>query len=380
MPVKLKWPWLGVAIPCFLIAFIGYTSHYFILSNFASSKQQILFEFPLSMTWISYALAIYVKAGSPPAEFRPRKEQWTHYCKICKNYKPERSHHCKSCGKCILLMDHHCPWTMNCVGYRNFPHFMRFLLWVITTTAYLQFMLTKRVLQLWRLRHTRIFIHKSELCFLVTNILLNAFVCFSISMLLIRCIKNQLLEGRTQIESWEMERIENLFNRRRLLPQLIENLNRMFPDQKHSTESKSHDLASNKILQVEDVVNFPYDLGFMANVESLMGPKHTWLLPWGGPSGSGCHFETNDLAIYEPDAPLEDRLMALPWPPDGGRQMSKHQNQVDSNVSIHNSRGEAVLKKRPLDTAANSNRRTWQNDWGETLADFGVDVDADAEL
>ncbi len=127
MPVKLKWPWLGIAIPSFLIASIGYCAHYFILLNFLSLRKQLWYQFCQTMIWLSYYLAIYTPPGKPPTNFKPSKNEWKVYCKKCKCYKPERSHHCKTCNQCVLMMDHHCPWTMNCVGYNNFPHFIRFL-------------------------------------------------------------------------------------------------------------------------------------------------------------------------------------------------------------------------------------------------------------
>ncbi|SCU91149.1 LAFA_0F02124g1_1 [Lachancea sp. 'fantastica'] len=377
MPIKLKWPWLGIAIPSFLISYIGYTSHYFILSNFASQRQQLTFQFSLSMVWVSYILAIYVNPGNPPKGFSPNKQQWTHFCKICNNYKPERSHHCKTCGKCILMMDHHCPWTMNCVGYRNFPHFIKFLVWIIVTALFLEYLLIKRVVSHWQARNERIFVHPAELWFLVVNLLLNSFICLSISLLLARCANNQLLDGMTQIEKWEMERIENLFYRKRLLPQLIDNLKIIFGEQS-STEASNQNLLSKKRLRLEEVVNFPYDLGISANLKTCMGPLKTWILPWASPSGSGCIFEVNDLALYEPDAALEDKLMALPWPPDGGRQICTGTPKSSPGVPIHTSRGETVLKKRIPDATPSSSGKYWQNEWGESLADFGVDVDAEA--
>ncbi|CEP63390.1 palmitoyltransferase PFA4 LALA0_S08e01354g [Lachancea lanzarotensis] len=377
MPIKLKWPWLGIAIPCFLIGHIGYTSHYFILSNFASLQQQLSFQFALSMVWIAYVLAIYTSPGNPPRELAPKKQQWAHFCKICNNYKPERSHHCKTCGKCILMMDHHCPWTMNCVGYRNFPHFMRFLVWVIITAFFLEFLFVKRIFHLWQMRNQRIFVHTSELWFLVVNLVLNAFICLSITMLFARCTQNQLLDGMTQIESWEMERIENLFYRKRLLPQMIDILEKTF-GQDSCTDASVQNLMSNKRLRLEEVVNFPYDLGLLANFRAYLGPLKTWMLPWGVPGGSGCSFEVNELTVYEADAALEDKLMALPWPPDGGRQGRTDSSDKSLGVPIHNSRGETVLKKRIPDATPSSSRKNWQNEWGESLADFGVDVDAES--
>ncbi|KAI7888111.1 DHHC palmitoyltransferase-domain-containing protein, partial [Mucor mucedo] len=59
------------------------------------------------------------------------------FCKTCNNYKPPRTHHCSSCNQCILKMDHHCPWVNNCVGFANYCHFFRFLVYVDLCTIYL---------------------------------------------------------------------------------------------------------------------------------------------------------------------------------------------------------------------------------------------------
>ncbi|SCU79514.1 LANO_0A06524g1_1 [Lachancea nothofagi CBS 11611] len=376
MPVKLKWPWLGIAIPSFLVSYIGYTSHFFILSNYIGRRRLLAFQLALSMIWISYVLAIKSNPGKPPSNFSPREGQWRNYCRRCNNFKPERTHHCKTCDQCVLVMDHHCPWTMNCVGHRNFAHFMRFLFWVIFTTSYLGVMLGQRILDHWHLRNSHAFVHTTELCFLAINTPLNAFVWLTMIMLFVRCVNNQILNGMTQIESWEMERIENLLHRRRLIPQLLVNLREFYPNSELTGDDDKHRLNDGRKLPVEDIVCFPYDLTVSTNACTFMGPFYSWLLPWGQPAGDGVNFETNEIATYEPESPLEDRFMSLPWPPDGGRQKSENVNLETASIAIHSSRGEAVLKKRPLPPRLSSQRKEWQNEWGESLADFGVDVDA----
>ena len=374
--MKLKWPWLGIAIPSSLIAFIGYGSHYFILGNFLSLGQQVWFQICLSMIWISYALAIFTNPGKPPTGFQPLPHQWKNICQKCKTYKPERTHHCKTCDQCVLVMDHHCPWTMNCVGHNNFPHFVRFLVWVIITTSYLGFMLWKRIFMHWQLRHTRIYVQKIELVFIFINTPLNAFVWLTIILLLLRCSKNQFLCGMTQIERWEWERIENQFNNGRLIPQLLENLAEIYGDDiLNSPNAKK--LINARDLQLEEIVNFPYDLNIVANTRHAIGNLLTCILPWSSPVGNGLKFTKNDLSSYDTCHTIEDKLLSLPWPPDGGRQQPTGDSQVSSRIEMHSSRGEPVLRKRLRDPRINMQRTEWYNDWGENLSDFGVDVESE---
>ena len=111
---------------------LSYGSHYFILRHHLTiMKQQLIYEFYVTMIWISYLLAIYTNPGRVPKNYKPslasstrieqteddsdglglesredetliREEpisgdrcEWIRYCKKCNNYKPPRSHHCK---------------------------------------------------------------------------------------------------------------------------------------------------------------------------------------------------------------------------------------------------------------------------------------------
>lgn len=79
------------------------------------------------------------------------------YCKQCKHYKPPRAHHCRYCRRCVLKMDHHCPWIANCVGYDNYGHFVRFVLYVDIACGYALGLLGWRVsMILDDIRHFRV--------------------------------------------------------------------------------------------------------------------------------------------------------------------------------------------------------------------------------
>lgn len=382
MPVKLKWPWLGIAIPSFLISFIGYNAHYFILSNFLSKEKQVFFQFSLSMIWLSYYLAIYTNPGKPP-HLSTQGVKNEKYCRKCKNFKPERAHHCKTCNQCVLMMDHHCPWTMNCVGYFNFPHFIRFLFWIIVTTGFLFIQLCIRIKHIWDHRFLRSATFKvttkKELIFLTILTPMDVFVLFTITILLIRCIKNQILDGMTQIESWELERLENMYYKRnsKLLTALIEQVWIKYPEE-HTLQRQQEmdqllERKNKHKLRFMTVINFPYDNGFMSNISTALGSSPLiWLWPWGAPQGDGMQFTLNEFSIYEKDSPLEDIILSLPWPPDGGRQgVSKNGQQVET-LQIG---GEFAIRTNI--TAAHA-RNSWKNEWGEELRDFGVDIEAES--
>lgn len=375
MAIKLKNRWLGVAIPAFLVALIGYGSHYFILSNFLSWNEQIFYQTCQTMIWVSYYLAIYTNPGTPPKDFKPSAEEWHNYCKKCRVYKPERAHHCKTCNQCVLAMDHHCPWTLNCVGHSNFPHFMRFLFWVIFSTAYLLFLLIGRIYLLWSIRHTA-FHHRStsEIIFICIMTPMDAFVLLTVSSLLGRCIYNQCLHGMTQIESWEMDRIQSLHYKNRLLAQVIDRLVERRPEILPAKQHEINKLLSKRYVNQEDFTNFPYDVNPWTNINNAMGPWYLWLWPWSKPPTIGTSFAKNELFFYDPNSSIEDMLMSLPWPPDG---LTHHSRALGSGSSIETivSGGEQVIRDKSVDLRDRLGRNSWYNDWGEDLSDFGVDTE-----
>lgn len=368
MAVQFKHPWIGVGIPAFLILFLHISTSFVMYYDITYSKTTLLyFEISAVLLYVSYILAIIIPAGSPPTdyelpaqEFNQPQTMWRKYCVKCKRYKPERTHHCKKCGKCILRMDHHCPWTNNCIGYNNLAHFMRFLFWILVTTSFGFVYYFKKLLHIYQIRNMPAYLVSTSLLSLyIINMLLVSFIILSILILFIRTI-GSILFNQTMIESWEWDRLQDNFFTENLWKKVRENYSKLYPEKPDPIpELKSWKvnyriLKKNTLIPLdftfEDLV-FPYDLGSAYdNLVDTLGPIYTWLYPLGGPSGDGIHFVKDKLQ--------EDQLK-LPFPMDG--------SNVDPEGAV-----------TTLDDDKELIMKSWANYLGETLDDFGVDLDTES--
>ncbi|CAI8494255.1 unnamed protein product [Hanseniaspora opuntiae] len=332
-------PWFGIAIPCAIIGFLGYGSQLMIFNKYPlEENQRKIFNLELFALWISYYLAIITPPGSPDKETNVQQNNrykiWNNYCEKCMCQKPERTHHCKTCNVCVLAMDHHCPWTMNCVGLYNFAPFMRFLFCILLSTSTLLWYLGKQWSMLYKLRNSySLSLQYLDVAVLLIMSVLDFLVLFSIGALFFRCVNNEFLRGMTQIETWEMDRIETLALNDKLMPLLLMNVSSVFNVDISKNEQWAvvyyNLLKKSKRWFANDYVSFPYDNGFFENISTFMGPLYSWFIPWGKSSvNPSIGFPKNDVAkieIEEETLPIDDNhlidlVLSLPWPPDGLKQ------------------------------------------------------------
>ncbi|CAN3372880.1 palmitoyltransferase Pfa4p [Diutina rugosa] len=371
MTAQLPWPLLGVVIPVIIIAFLGYGSHYILWYN-EPKEVQWLHELCLHTIWLTYALAIFTDPGEPPKDFHPQRGEWKRYCQSCKRFKPPRTHHCKTCKRCVLAMDHHCPWTYNCVGHNNLPQFLRFLVAVIVGTSNLAYLLWGRLKTIYDMRNEPAYLtSKWNIFWVLIFTLVNIAVLASITLLYIRCLLN-VLAGKTQIEVWEWDRVESQLLSERFWIQVRKNYRKLYGKELPKLEScrfppKPDDNDIVPINFTIDDLIFPYDYGYIKNVYYSCGGMWTWLWPWGGSPLNGCQWPRSDNC--------EDDQLNLPWPPDGGHQdhVATNDKSVES-VDLSIPQNVALVKKR-LDPRFSASRRVWINDQGESLRDYGVDMD-----
>ncbi|KAG2218144.1 hypothetical protein INT45_007847 [Circinella minor] len=247
-----------------LTTFIAYTSQIFVLWNFlgGATLSTLLILIPLNvfiiMIYINYSLVCLTDPGVVPEV--KRSTHAPRFCKTCNNYKPPRTHHCSSCGRCVLKMDHHCPWINNCVGFQNYGHFIRFIVYVETSSIYLFILLSLRLAQIiHQMNSYNVYPSNTEAAFLSINLILSAATIITVGILSgyhVYC----LTTNTTTIEGWEK-----------------------------GTALTFKSLKNNKTTTFSSV-KYPYNLGFYQNICAVLGSQPIlWFWPQ-QVKGDGLHF------------------------------------------------------------------------------------------
>ncbi|RXK41009.1 palmitoyltransferase PFA4 [Tremella mesenterica] len=258
---------------CTLISFISFSSQIFVIWPWYGStisldllKLLIPFNFFVFMVFWNYRLCVITSPGGVPPGWRPnigqmdgmevkRGSHAPRYCKTCEHYKPPRAHHCRQCRTCVV---NHCPWIANCVGFHNQGHFIRFLIWVDIATSYHLAMIVFRVMDLVRSYYEEPSV--KDMLFMIFNFAACVPVWLCVGMFSLYHL--YLAAGNsTTIEGWEKDKVATLVRR-------------------------------GKIREIK----YPYNLGFMRNLESVLGPNPLlWIWPQ-KMQGDGLSFPVNPAA------------------------------------------------------------------------------------
>ncbi|RLV92922.1 Palmitoyltransferase PFA4 [Spathaspora sp. JA1] len=300
-------------------------------------------------------------------------------------------------------MDHHCPWTYNCVGYGNMPHFVRFLAWTFWTTSYLFVLLCQRIYSYYEQSDLPIYlISKTEMIAVIFLTPLDFFIVFSQLILLIR-VFSHIFKGMTQIEIWEWERIDSQFYSEHLWASIRDNYLNLhgkempklvswsgssatmvrqlaeIEEEQEEDEQEQYDIIDGEPSQEDSLIPeqftmddmvFPYDFGFWKNLTNTLGSPWMWILPFSGPNSNGVVPEKSQEYI-------EEDQLNLPWPPDGGSREYVVKNEIDYD-KLKQIRNYQEIRKR-LDPRLNMSRNEWMDNTGSKLDDFGVDLEVEQE-
>ncbi|GAA5892632.1 hypothetical protein JCM5296_006180 [Sporobolomyces johnsonii] len=271
-----------------LISFIGFTSqlcivlpsYHYDYTNPELLKLLLPFNTLLFLLFWNYALCVRTDPGQVPRGWEPDLREMEsgevevkkltggpRYCRTCRAYKPPRAHHCRQCKRCVLKMDHHCPWVNNCVGHHNYGHFVRFLFYVDVACSYHLWMVTKRAFGLSAFS-------RAPSMFQVVMLILNYTACVPVIIAVgVFSLFHywSVLTNTTTIEGWEKDKAASLKRR-------------------------------GKIREYR----YPYHLGYLANIQDVLGRNPLfWCWPQRAP-GTGLK--------YRVGAGVDPREQNL-WPP-----------------------------------------------------------------
>ncbi|KAF2234516.1 zf-DHHC-domain-containing protein [Viridothelium virens] len=424
---------LAVPAVLSLIAFLAYSSQLLFLQlepGPLDRRQSLIFNALVGCLLICYMRACRTDPGRVPEGWQPRvktskqaddnKHESTRetpksipqrWCRKCEAPKPPRAHHCRLCQRCILKMDHHCPWTLNCVSHRVFPHFIRFLFYAVAAMTCLGYFLYLRAALIFQSRNLPSYLGPSVLQLThLFLLLLTTFLTWTALTILLLRTAYSLFTNTTTIESWELERHATLLHRARHFGGVLDG-----PDGQRIPIRKQE---------------FPYDIGIWRNCVQGMGAANplAWFWPFAASPSveSGLEFEVNGFesedAVWPPPDP--DR-MARGWPRpweegrsafvhgDEGVDVEAFRRRQEQDIKRWRRDGEGVVRRKPFVERLEASVRweqdgdgdgeegeqsedsdedeverrpvavnvrgeeSWKNSEGESLADFGLDEDAE---
>lgn len=289
-------------------------------------------------------------------------------------------------------MDHHCPWTKNCVSLTTFPHFLRFLVYTNLSLWYLGYLLFLRFAVLWEHRLLPAYLGPSLAGLISLSIwsLVCFFTSLALGIMLATTLKSWIF-NQTMIEGWEVERHEEIADR----------------NGRDWWDVVGPDGEKMRFEKLE----FPYDIGFFANMAQAMGTSNVLLWFWplaGNPKvskdgrGSGWEWEENGFnrieGLWPPPDPEKIRKANRGWPAarrdyrEELRQLQLTPNEVKAEF---NKRQQEDNRRRRMLMAeleevddydmmssgdsidSFEEKADWTNSEGERLQDFGVDEETE---
>lgn len=253
---------------------------------------------------------------------------------------------------------------------------------------YLEYFLWLRAAVVWKTRHLPSYLGPTvgQLGFLFVLLVVNSLTLFAVGTIFFRSIYD-LFCNTTTIETWEIDRHEQLLRRARVLGGWLDG-----PDGMRIRIKRQE---------------FPYDIGIWANIRQGMGTSNmvAWFWPFSPTLKSdGLTFQTNGFedpgTAWPPPDP--DRIPRLPRNIEGDngftytdthmtadeeirsfkqRQRQDYQTRFNENLitkrmPFHerfDSETYEPLRNTDLEDDEGSGEEGWQDSGGSRLRDYGVD-------